>query len=211
MNNSHDEIKRLLKASRNLLDNSNSLFENNDIKKQYGIITEQEYETADITKKINIGKSIEDSIDKDEEEYETADDVDGGEDIEKKDEKKQSYRISGGILVLHGRDKSELELTTDEKIAFQETMDEFVTEVSDLVDFNKLNVYQNNVEWSGKIIDYDIEFMYTIGEDSGIYINGDMIKTDEEFIEMITKLQKYYEKFKSKWSKILASRKKTKQ
>jgi len=211
MNNSHDEIKRLLKASRNLLDNGNSLFENNDIKKQYGIITEQEYETADITKKINIGKSIEDSIDKDEEEYETADDVDGDVEIEKKDEKKQAYRISGGILVLHGRDKTELELTTDEKIAFQETMDEFVTDVSDLVDFNKLNVYQNNVEWSGKIIDYDIEFMYTIGEDSGIYINGDMIKTDKEFIEMITKLQKYYEKFKSKWAKILASRKKTKQ
>jgi hypothetical protein len=90
-------------------------------------------------------------------------------------------------------------------------MDEFVTEVSDLVDFNKLNVYPNNVEWSGKIIDYDIEFMYNIGEDGGIYINGDMIKTDEEFIEMITKLQKYYEKFKSKWAKILASRKKTKQ
>jgi len=211
MNNSHDEIKRLLKASRNLLDNGNSLFENNDIKKQYGIITEQEYETADITKKINIGKSIEDSIDKDEEEYETADDVDGDVEIEKKDEKKQAYRISGGILVLHGRDKTELELTTDEKIAFQETMDEFVTDVSDLVDFNKLNVYQNNVEWSGKIIDYDIEFMYTIGEESGIYINGDMIKTDKEFIEMITKLQKYYEKFKSKWAKILASRKKTKQ
>jgi hypothetical protein len=217
MSNSHDEIKNLLRASRNLLSNGVSLQENIEIKKQYGIILEQG-STGDITKKIDIGASIEDSINKDEKEYETADDT-VGEDFddedfdgeEKKEDKKQAYRISGGILVLHGKDKTELDLTTDEKMAFQETMDEFVTEVSDLVDFNKLNVYPNNVEWSGKIIDYDIEFMYNIGEESGIYINGDMIKTDEDFIEMITKLQKYYEKFKSKWAKILASRKKTKQ
>jgi hypothetical protein len=210
------EIKNLLKASRNLFSNQSSLQESIEIKKRYGMLLEQDMEptSGDITQKINIGKSIEDSIDKDTKEYETADDDDDeidGENYEEKEDKKQAYRISGGILVLHGKDKTELELTTDEKMSFQETMDEFVTEVSDLVDFNKLNVYPNNVEWSGKIIDYDIEFMYNIGEDGGIYINGDMIKTDEEFIEMITKLQKYYEKFKSKWAKILASRKKTKQ
>jgi hypothetical protein len=89
-------------------------------------------------------------------------------------------------------------------------MDEFVSEVSDLVDFNKLNIYPNNVEWSGKIIDFDIEFFYSIGEENGIYLNGDMIKTDEKFLELITKLKTYYEKFKSKWAKVLASRKKTK-
>lgn len=214
MNNSHDEIKNLLKASRNLFSNQSSLQESIEIKKRYGMLLEQDMEptSGDITQKINIGKSIEDSIEKDTKEYETADDDEmDDENYEEKEDKKQAYRISGGILVLHGKDKTELELTTDEKMSFQETMDEFVTEVSDLVDFNKLNVYPNNVEWSGKIIDYDIEFMYNIGEDGGIYINGDMIKTDEEFIEMITKLQKYYEKFKSKWAKILASRKKTKQ
>jgi hypothetical protein len=89
-------------------------------------------------------------------------------------------------------------------------MDEFVNEVADLVDFNKLNVYPNNVEWSGKIIDFDIEFFFSIGEESGIYINGNMIRTDDKFLEMINKLKNYYEKFKSKWSKVLSQRKKTK-
>ena len=100
-------------------------------------------------------------------------------------------------------------MTTDEKIAFQETMDEFVTEVSDLVDFNKLNVYRKNVEWSGKIIDFDIEFYFSIGEENGVYIDSKMVKVDEKFLELLTKLQNYYEKFKSKWSKVLASRKRT--
>jgi hypothetical protein len=33
-----------------------------------------------------------------------------------------------------------------------------------------------------------------------------MIKVDPEYTEMIGKLQSYYEKFKTKWSKIVASR-----
>jgi hypothetical protein len=90
-------------------------------------------------------------------------------------------------------------------------MDEFVNEVSDLVDFNVLNVYPNNVEWSGKVIDEDLEFIFTIGEDSGIYINGQMVKVDQDFLTMINKLQQFYQKFKSKWGKVLASRKKTKE
>ena len=185
-NDRYDEIKSLLKKSRMLL----------------------EQDTQD-----NVAASIEQRIDQDQD-YETAvsdrepgDDIEDGEQSPK--DKTQKYRISGGILALHGKDKNDLDITSDEKIAFQESMDEFVEEVSDLVDFDTLNVYPNNVDWSGKIIDQDIEFTFTIGEDSGIYINGDMVKVDEDFMEMINKLQQFYQKFKSKWGKVLASRKKT--
>jgi len=37
------------------------------------------------------------------------------------------------------------------------------------------------------------------------------MKLDENLLEMVTKLQTYYEKFKSKWAKVLATRKKTTQ
>lgn len=158
--------------------------------------------------RINIAKDIEDRLDQDTDEYETADTT--GDEVESPDDKMQKYRISGGIISLHGKDKSEIEITSDEKMAFQETMDEFVAEVSDLVDFNELNVYSNSVEWSGKIIDEDVEFILTIGENSGIYINGTNIKVDQEFLDLVSKMQQFYQKFKSKWSKILASRKRTK-
>lgn len=35
------------------------------------------------------------------------------------------------------------------------------------------------------------------------------MKCDEEFLEFLNKLRVYYEKFKSKWAKVLGSRKKT--
>jgi hypothetical protein len=182
-NERYDEIKSLLRKSRFLLEQDTQ---------------------------INVGKDLEKRIEQDNE-FETAqDDIEQGEEPSPKD-KTQKYRISGGILALHGKDRSDLDITTDDKIAFQETMDEFVEEVSDLVDFNVLNVYPNNVEWSGKVIDEDLEFIFTIGEDSGIYINGQMVKVDQEFLTMINKLQQFYQKFKSKWGKVLASRKKTKE
>jgi len=200
MNNSHDEIRQLLNASRKLLGNDNL---NEDIRRQYGLLTEQGVDLTDnnVTSKINVTKSVEDKID-----YDTADTE---EELESEDDKMQAYRISGGLLVLHGKEQTDLELTTDEKTAFQETMDEFVTDVSDMVDFNKLNVYSNNVEWSGKLIEFDVEFFFSIGEENGVYFNGEMLKADNEFLELISKLKTYYEKFKSKWASILASRKKT--
>jgi len=194
-NERYDEIKSLLKKSKLLFEQDGP---------------------------INVAKDVESRIQQDVE-YDTAEtEVEAGEDPTPKD-KSQKYRISGGILKLHGKDRSDLDITTDEKIAFQETMDEFVEEVSDLVDFNTLNVeevsdlvdfntlnvYKNSVEWSGKLIDEDIDFIFTIGEDSGIYINGEMIKVDQEFLDLINKLQQFYQKFKSKWGKVLANRKKT--
>jgi hypothetical protein len=152
----------------------------------------------------NLGKSIENNIEDDE--METLSDT-GKEQIKR--DKSKTYRISGGLLSLHGKEKKDLELTTEEKTAFQETMDEFVEDVSDLSDFGVLNMYQNEVQWSGKVIDFDLEFFFSIGENNGVYINGDMIKLDEKLTELITKLTGFYEKFKSKWAKVLSSRKKT--
>jgi hypothetical protein len=191
-NERYDEIKSLLKKSKMLM--------------------EQTTDEAPPNIALDIEKKIDQDTGQDNQEYETA--REDGDDKEEEEvsspkDRTQRYRISGGILALHGKNKTDTDITTDDKLAFQETMDEFVEEVSDLVDFNTLNVYPNNVDWSGKIIDEDIDFTFTIGENSGIYINGDMLKVDEDFLDTINKLQQYYQKFKSKWSRILASRKKT--
>jgi len=187
--NQYDEIKRLLENSRSMLGNS-KLNETRETLIKKGLIQEAVIPNDPL----NIEKDIEVDIDNE---------------TEPQKDKTQAYRVSGGILKMHGKDQKELEITTDEKVAFQETMDEFVEQVSDLSDFGVLNVYPNNVDWSGKVIDFDLEFYFTIGENSGVYINGDMIKLDPELIELINKLTKFYEQFKSKWAKVLASRKKT--
>jgi hypothetical protein len=193
--NQYDEMKNLLKASREMLGKSD-LNESRKSLIKAGLINEQEDVVTDLTDEpVNVDVDSEEEID-----IETTPDED----------KSQSYRVSGGIVTLHGKDKQELELSSEEKMAFQETMDDFVEQVSDLSDFGTLHIYPNNVEWSGKVIDFDLEFFYSIGENNGVYVNGDMIKLDESLVELINKLTSYYEQFKSKWAKVLSSRKKTK-
>jgi len=197
MMNSYNDIKdHLAKVRQALSSNQQNIKENKDIKNLY-VIKEDFEATGDITKKYDLGKTIEDEID-----------VDIDREIPK-DEYDQAYRISGGVLIIHGNKKSDTELTSEEKTVFQETMDEFVSEVSDLTNFGPLQIYSNNVEWSGKIVDFDMTFKFRIGESNGLYITGDTLQVDDNFLNTITKLQTYYEKFKSKWAKVIASRKKT--
>jgi len=188
--NSYDEMKNLLKKSK--------------------LIFEQYSDMGRLNTADSISNKIRSSV--------SSDAIVGGEDenegedmpTKKSSSKQQKYKISGGIFVLHGDSRSEVDnITTDDKTSFQETMDEFVEEVSDLVDFDELHLYKNSVEWGGKLIDDNITFLYTIGENGGVYISADIVKIDEDFLNIITKLEQYYQKFKSKWSKMLAIRKKT--
>jgi hypothetical protein len=190
--NRYDEIKNLVSLSKKTL--SGNLNENyNDILSKYGLLTEQSVESEEIQTDT---------------EYETADGEVEDKEIVKKD-KVRTFKISGGIISIHGTDKADLQLTYDEKTAFMETMDEFREDVSELVDFNKLNVYEDNVEWSGSIPEMELEFFFSVNENDGVYLKGEMIKVDEDYVEMIEKLKGFYEKFKERWSRIIASRKTT--
>jgi hypothetical protein len=184
----YDEIKMLVEASRKALSGKMIEGNTNDIRKQYSLIKEQVEETE-----------VDVDVDMGEDEKES-------EEIGSKTDKQKTYKVLGNIMVLHGKTKADLQLTTDEKNAFTSSLDEFRSEVAELVDFGKLNVYPDNVEWNGKILEIDLEFFYAINEPDGIYINGEMIQINKDYIEMVGKLQTYYEKFKNKWSKIVASR-----
>ena len=196
--NNYDEIKKLLKSSRNLLEKKNSMSNIRETYLSKGLMVEQDTNTSSTTNlgqpRPNVAKDTEKEI------Y---------QETKPKEDKQQAYRISGGILVMHGKSKTDLEITTEDKRSFQETMDEFVDEVSEMVDFYPLNVYSTSVEWSGKVIDQDLEFLYSIGENNGVYINGTLSRVDDEFLEFVTKLRAFFQKFKTKWAKVLASRKKT--
>jgi len=187
MSNQYDEIKKLLESSRTMLQKDNL----NESKKTL----------------INLGLLNEMDIKPDNLAVDTEDEIE--DQTEPQEDKQKSYRVSGGIITLHGKEKQDVELTTDDKISFQETMDDFVIDVSDLSDFGTLNLYPQNVDWSGRVIDFDLEFYFSIGENNGVYVNGDMIKLDENLVELINKLTSFYDKFKSKWAKVLSQRKKT--
>ena len=139
-------------------------------------------------------------------EYETAQE----EKVDDIEEKTKEYTVSGGKIIVHGTNEQDLVLTQEEQNAFQETMDDFVEQVSDMAEYHPLNIYKNNVEWSGDLLKFDVRFYYSIAEVDGTYIgNANMIKVDPEFLELLQKLKNFFKMFEAKWAKILASRRTT--
>jgi hypothetical protein len=191
--NNYEEIKNLIEASRKALSKNINENSKKQIRKQYGLLNEQKEEEVDVD--IDADVSFDEKRPKKD-----------SDEIGKPKDKQKTYKIQGNLLVLNGKTEADIQLTTDEKNAFVETVDEFRAEVAELAEFDKLKVYHDNVEWSGKILELDLEFFYTIKEPNGIYINGEMMKLDEKYLEMIPKIQSFYEKFKNKWSKIVSSR-----
>jgi len=188
--NNFEEIKSLIKRSKVIL-NKELNEDVSNIKKKYGILSEAILEKDKIE---DSDGSLSNKEKKDSDE------------IGIKKDKQKTYRILGNLIVFHGKKEADLQITTDEKNAFTSSVDEFRTDVAELVEFGKLNVFSENVEWTGKLLESNLEFFYTVNESDGIYINGQMIKIDQNHLLTISKLQSYYQKFKNKWSKIVASR-----
>ena len=122
----------------------------------------------------------------------------------------KEYTVSGGKIIVHGASEKDLVLTDEEQSSFQETMEQFAEEVSDMAQFHPLNIYKNNVEWSGDLLRFDVRFYYSIAEVEGTYIgNANMIKVDNKFMEVLGKVKSFYNTFESKWAKVLADRRTT--
>ena len=104
--NSYDEMKSLLKKSKFLFEQSSD----------FGRIN-----TADsISNKIRSSVSGDATVGGEEEDKISQQ----GVRTSKSSSKQQKYKISGGIFVLHGDTRSEVDnITTDDKSSFQETME----------------------------------------------------------------------------------------
>ena len=124
--NNYDEIKMLVEASRRALKGKVNESNSTDIRKQYGLIIEQ---ISDETDNVEIDDiNIEEKPKKDSDE------------VGVKKEKQKAYRVLNNIIILHGKTKADLQLTTDEKNALTSSVDEFRNDVAELVDFGDLNV-----------------------------------------------------------------------
>ena len=83
----------------------------------------------------------------------------------------------------------------------------FVDAVSKRVDFNDLKVYvtgNGNVEWRGVILQYGIEWKYSLESSTGVYMSSNLLQLTDDALSVISKLSAYYDIWASEWSDKLA-------
>lgn len=126
------------------------------------------------------------------------------EQIEKKD-----FTVINNVNVkIESSDEMDLELNDEEKQKITKLIDDFHVEVSDIVDFEDFIIYENSVKLSGSITQYKLKFMFSSGDDAGLFLNNiATIKMTPEVSETIEKLTNFTNKFNDVTEDLIRRRK----
>lgn len=134
-----------------------------------------------------------------------------GDDVpspESSQEKFDNVEVVNDVEVkLISTDQEDVKLKDDEKNSISQLVDSFRQQVSQLGDLNPgFTVDESEIRLDGSIPDLDINFVLIAGEDSGLYINSDMLKIENETLAMFDKLNKFKPTFISAMEPILRTR-----
>lgn len=72
--------------------------------------------------------------------------------------------------------------------------------VSKLVKFGKIKVHKQNVEWSGHLIREKVDWVFSLDDTVGCYIDTtDFMQLRDEVLEVMKKLRGYYDVWADEW------------
>lgn len=105
-------------------------------------------------------------------------------------------------------DEMDLKLSDEEKTSLSGMIDNFKSQVSNLVEFEPgFTISTEQVRLDGVLTDFDLDFVLIAGEEHGLYINADMLKVDNQVIDILTKLEKYFNTFLEPMNEFINKRK----
>lgn len=104
-------------------------------------------------------------------------------------------------------DQDDRKLKDDQKNQISTLIDNFREQVSQIVDFDPgMTINNNQIRLDGVLRDDDIQFVYIAGEDSGVYVIADMLKLETETANILEKLAKFEETFKTAMEPLITQR-----
>ncbi len=108
---------------------------------------------------------------------------------------------------IHSTDQEDLSLSDEEKNSLNQLIQNFTSQVSELANFEEgFNIYVDNVRLDGSI-EEDLGFVFIAGNNGGLYINANMLKIEQDTVEIISKLEKFKHSFDDVVIEIMNNRK----
>ena len=108
---------------------------------------------------------------------------------------------------LNSTDEADLKITDQDKSAISQLIDGFSQQVSQLAEFDPgMSISTQQIRLDGYLSDEDIHFVFIAGKDSGIYINAEMLKLEQNVASMLEKLVKFQETFQTAMEPLIKER-----
>ena len=191
---SYDEIKGLLNKVRKI----QMLAEAN----KYGLIKEQ-IDSEDGDEFQNLGKSVGNYMDQNKQAQPP-----GNNPQTRQSQEGEDLMVINNVEVeIHSEDPEDLQLSDEEKNKISQLIDDFRAEVSEIAEFDKLHVYDDNAKLDGRISDIGLNFTLSTGNDTGLYLsNASLLKIDDNSLNVINKLRGFEQKFSNSINDLLVNR-----
>ncbi len=124
------------------------------------------------------------------------------------EEAKNNITVINNVDVkLNSTDKEDLKISDTDKNAISQLIDGFSQQVSQIAEFNPgMTINQNQIRLDGYLPDEDIHFVFIAGKESGVYINAEMLKLEQNIANILEKLAKFNETFKTSMEPLLKER-----
>lgn len=111
-------------------------------------------------------------------------------------------------IKLVSSDTVDLELTEEQKNTISGLIDSFREQVSQIADLKPgFTFNETQIRLDGSITDLDINFVFIVGDEGGLYLNADMLLIDNDVMTTITKLSKFELTFRDTIEPLLRERK----
>ena len=105
-------------------------------------------------------------------------------------------------------DSADLQIRQDQKTAISGLIDQFRSQVSQIAELEPgFTIDMEQIRLDGNVPDMDFSFVFIAGEESGLYINAEMLKIEQEVADAIQKLIKFEQTFITTLDPIIRDRK----
>ena len=124
-----------------------------------------------------------------------------------KEQKNDVTVINNVDVKLLSTDQTDMELNDNQKTTISTLIDNFKQQVSQIAEFDPgITMNQDQIRMDGSLPDEDINFVFIAGVDSGVYINADMLKLEQNVATALEKLAKFNETFKTSLEPLINQR-----
>ncbi len=111
-------------------------------------------------------------------------------------------------IKMNSSDEADLKIQESEKTAILQLFYNFKQQVSQIADLNPgITISPDQIRFDGSLTDQDISFVFIAGKESGIYINADMLKLEQDVANELEKLAKFHETFETAMNPLIQERK----
>ena len=124
------------------------------------------------------------------------------------DEVKDNITVINDVDVkLLSTGQEDMKLTDEQQTSISGLVDNFRQQVSQIVEFDPgFTINMDQIRLDGSLTDEDISFVLIAGKEDGVYINGDMMKLEQETMDALGKLLKFQDIFKSTFEPMITQR-----